>query len=133
MRPSSGTEEVVVAAGGLAGNPTEYRRRLAEQGDEQLDAWAAELMRDMSIRRGVLSVLAEFRKATKLDDRRLERVYAAGGGPPATFGRTADGEVMVPAISLHCFVSGLRHEMGDEARPRLIAYLVENFSEIAYI
>lgn len=122
-----------MTATGLSGDPVEYRRRLQEQGDEQVDAWAAELMRDMSIRRGVRSVLHELKKAARLDDRELERVYAAGGGPPATFGRTAEGEPMVPAITLHCFVTGLRREVPEDARQRLIAYLVESFGEIVYI
>ena len=41
-----------VAATGLSADPKEYRARLAEQADEQIDAWAAELMRDVVIRRG---------------------------------------------------------------------------------
>lgn len=118
---------------GLSPDPGEYRRRLEGQSDEQLDAWAAELMRDLSIRRGVRTVIAELMKAAKLDERELERVYAAGGGPPASFGRTPEGEVMVPAVALHCFVTGLRREAPADARGRLIAYLVENFEEIVYI
>ncbi|HET7676617.1 MAG TPA: hypothetical protein VFK38_02080 [Candidatus Limnocylindrales bacterium] len=117
---------------GLSANPGEYRQRLEEQPDEQIDAWAAELMRDMSIRRGVLTVLAEFMAAAGLDERSLERVYAAGGGAPATLGRTAEGRLMAPAISLHHFVSGLRREVPD-ARVRLIRYLVGSFHEIVYI
>ena len=35
-----------MAETGLAANPQEYRERLNEQTDEQIDAWAAELMRD---------------------------------------------------------------------------------------
>jgi hypothetical protein len=50
-----------VTTTGLSADPAEYRQRLAEQTDEQLDAWAAELMRDMSIRVGVRKVLAELR------------------------------------------------------------------------
>ena len=86
-----------MGATGLAANPTEYRERLQEQEDAQLDAWAAELMRDIARRRGVLRVLADFRKAAQVDDRALERIYAAGGGAPATFGRDAQGEAIVPA------------------------------------
>ena len=43
-----------VATTGLSADPKEYRARLAEQSDDQIDAWAAELMRDMAIRRGVV-------------------------------------------------------------------------------
>lgn len=120
------------SATGLSPDPTEYRKRLSAQDDAQIDAWAAELMRDMSIRRGVLTVLEEFKRATALDDRQLERVYATGGGPPATVGRTERGQLMVPAITLHCLVKGLRHEAPD-ARQRLIKYLAASFEEIVYV
>ena len=63
-----------MGATGLAANPTEYRERLREQEDAQLDAWAAELMRDIARRRGVLRVLADFKKATHVDDRALARI-----------------------------------------------------------
>lgn len=121
-----------MSATGLSADPREYRSRLEEQADQQIDAWSAELMRDMSIRRGVLSVLAEFRDAARLDEAGLQRVFSAGGGAWATVGRTADGKLMVPAISLHHLVSGIRHEAAD-ARERLIAYLVANFDELVYI
>lgn len=121
-----------MTATGLSADPKEYRQRLDDQSDEQIDAWVAELMRDMSIRRGVLTVLAGFRVATGLDDTGLERVYAAGGGPPAAVGRTQAGELMLPAISLHYLVSGVRSQLPD-ARDRLIRYLVDSFHEIVFI
>ena len=121
-----------MSATGLSADPTEYQKRLSEQSDAQIDSWAAELMRDMSIRIGVLSVLAEFRHAARLDDTGVERVFSAGGGAPATIGRTADGQLMVPAISLRYLVPGLRRETPD-ARDRLIAYLVGSFQELVYI
>jgi len=40
--------------------------------------------------------------------------------------------MMVPAISLYCFVAGARSLMPD-ARERLIAFLTHNFHEIVYI
>lgn len=121
-----------MTATGLSSTLEEYRHRLDELPDEQIDAWSAELMRDMSIRRGVVQVIEDLRRATGLDDRQLERLYANGGGPPATAGRTADGRLMVPAIALHHFVTGLRRQAPD-ARVRLTAYLVANFHEIVYI
>lgn len=121
-----------MTATGLSATPKEYRQRLGEQPDERVDAWAAELMRDMSIRRGVLRVLADFRATTGLDDAALERLYAAGGGPPAAVGRSEDGQLMVPAISLHYLVSGSRAMLPD-ARQRLITYLVDNFHEIVFL
>lgn len=121
-----------MGATGLAADPAEYRARLGEQDDAQIDAWAAEAMRDIAIRLGVIRVLADFRTAARIDDRSLERVYAVGGGPPATLGRDAEGRVMVPAIALHCLVSGIRREAPD-GRDRLIEYLVENFEELVYV
>lgn len=117
---------------GLSATPDVYRTRLDEQPDERIDAWVAELVRDMSIRRGVRRVLADFRDATGLDDRGLERLFAAGGGPPAVVGRTADGELMIPAIALHYLVPGARRLLPD-ARERLIGYIAASFHEIVYL
>jgi hypothetical protein len=89
-------------------------------------------MRDMSIRRGVASVIDRFRAAAGVDERQLERVFARGGGSPATVGRTPDGRLMVPAISLHFLVAGIRRETPD-GRDRLIRYLGDNFHEIVYV
>jgi len=52
-----------VAGTGLSTDPKEYRQRLADQSDDQIDAWAAEMMRDVAKRRGVIRVLTDFRKA----------------------------------------------------------------------
>ena len=120
-----------MGATGLATTPVEYRSRLLEQPDEQLDAWAAEAMRDISIRRGVLAVLHDLRSASGLDDRELEKAFAAGGGPPAVVGHDAGGRLMVPAVTLHCFVKGLRAVVPG-ARETLVEYLVENFEELVY-
>lgn len=121
-----------MGATGLSTDPTEYRTRLADQSDEQIDAWAAELMRDVAIRRGVVRVVADFRRSSGLDERGFERVFASGGGPPAVIGRDAGGHLMVPAITLHALVPGIRTQVPD-GRARLIAYLVENFGEIVYV
>ena len=121
-----------MATTGLSGDPTEYRTRLAEQSDDQIDAWAAELMRDVAIRRGVIKVVEDFRKAAGVDERGFERVFASGGGPPAVVGRAAAGRLMIPAITLHALVPGIRAQLGD-GRERLIAYLVANFGEIVYV
>lgn len=121
-----------MTATGLSATPQEYRQRLDEQPDAQIDAWAAELMRDMSIRRGVRRVLGGMRQAMGVDEGGLRRLYAAGGGPVAAIGTTAAGELMVPAISLHYLVSGARTLLPD-ARSRLIEFLASNFEEIVYI
>ena len=121
-----------MGATGLAANQTEYRRRLAEQTDEQLDSWAKELMRDVAARRGVIKVVADVRKAARLSEAGLRRVFARGGGAPHTIGVDAQGRLIVPAVSLHFLVTGLRDDMED-ARSRLIDYLVANFDEIVYV
>jgi hypothetical protein len=131
--PSHPSEkEPGLSSEGLSEDPKVYRQRLNEQPDEQLDAWMIEFMRDMSIRRGVLPVLADFRKATGLGDDALERVFTAGGGAPATVGRTKDGELMVPAISLHFLVPGLRAQ-SSKAREQEIDFLVAGFHDVVYI
>lgn len=121
-----------MSSAGLAEDPDEYRRRLEEQSEEQLDAWMIDLMRDMSIRRGVLTVLDEFRAATHLDDKGVERVFSAGGGAPSTIGRTADGRLMVPAISLRHLVPGLRAR-SEAAHAEIVDFLAAGFEEVVYI
>jgi hypothetical protein len=121
-----------VAATGLSADPSEYRARLAEQSDEQLDAWAAELMRDVAKRRGVTRVIDDFRTATRLSEAEFERVFASGGGPPAVVGRDAAGRLIVPTIALHVLVPGLRR-VSATGRDDLIGYLVANFEELVYV
>ena len=121
-----------MGATGLSAEPAEYRRRLTEQSDEQLDAWTQELMRDLSIRRGVVKVLADFRRSAELSEPELERVFAAGGGAPSTIGRDGQGRLMVPAVALWALVPGLRAQVPD-ARDRLVSYLVESFGEVVYV
>jgi hypothetical protein len=121
-----------VVATGLSADPKEYRARLAVQSDEQIDAWAAELMRDVAIRRGVVRVIEDFRRAAHLDEQGFERVFASGGGPPAVIGRDGKGRLMVPAITLFALVAGIRAQVND-GRARLVEYLIENFDEIIYV
>ena len=121
-----------MAATGLSADPKEYRQRLAEQSDEQIDAWASELMRDVAKRRGVIRVLTDLRKAAKLSEADIERVFASGDGPLASVGRDAQGRQMVPAVALYSLVPGIRAQAKD-GRQRLIDYLVENFDELVYV
>ena len=117
---------------GLSADPKEYRRRLADQSDEQIDAWAAELMRDVATRRGVVRVIEDFRAAAGLGEHEFERVFSSGGGPPAVVGRDRRGRLMVPAITLFALVPGIRSQVAD-GRARLIEYLVKNFDELVYV
>jgi hypothetical protein len=121
-----------LATTGLSADPEEYRRRLADQSDDQIDAWAAELMRDVAIRRGVIKVVDDFRTAAGLDEPGFERVFASGGGPPAAIGRDDAGRLMVPAITLYALVPGIRSQVAD-GRERLVEYLVANFGELVYV
>jgi hypothetical protein len=121
-----------VGATGLAPNPADYRVRLREQTDEQLDAWAAELLRDVAKRRGVAKAVTDFRRTTHLDEKAFRRVFARGGGAPQSVDIDATGQLMAPAIALHFLVPGLHAEASD-ARDRLIAYLVAEFDEIVYV
>ena len=121
-----------MGATGLSADPTEYRARLVEQPDAQIDIWAAEMMRDVALRRGVIRVIADFRAAAKLTECEFERVFASGGGPPATIGRDAQGRLMVPAVALWALVPGIRAEVAD-GRDRLIEYLVASFHELVYV
>ena len=121
-----------MGATGLSANPTEYRARLAEQTDAQIDTWASELMRDVAKRRGIVRVVEDFRRATRLDEQEFERVFASGGGPPATVGHDAEGHLIVPAVALWALVPGIRSQVPD-GRERLIEYLLANFDELVYV
>jgi hypothetical protein len=121
-----------VAATGLSPDPNEYRARLTQQTDEQIDAWATELMRDVAKRRGVLRVVEDLRSAARLGDAEIERAFAAGGGPPAIVGRDRQGRMMIPAVALFALVPGIRATVSG-GRDRLIDYLVANFEELVYV
>jgi hypothetical protein len=117
---------------GLSTDPKQYRTRLQTQEDAQIDAWASELMRDVVIRRGIVQVVDDFRRSTRLSEPEFERVFASGGGPPAAVGRDAQGHLVVPTVALWALVPGIRSQVGD-ARQRLIEYLVANFNELVYV
>jgi hypothetical protein len=117
---------------GLSADPKEYRKRLGEQPDDQIDRWVSELMRDVVIRRGIVKVVADFRSAAKLSEAEFERAFAFGGGAPRTLGRDRAGNVIVPTISLWTLVPGVRGLVKD-SRGRLIDYLVANFDELVYV
>lgn len=121
-----------MVASGLSADPKEYRTRLMDQPEDQLDSWAAELMRDVAKRRSVVGVVQSFRSAAGLSEAEFEHVFASGGGAPSTVGRDRAGNLIVPTISLFALVPGLRKRTSD-ARERLINYLVANFDELVYV
>lgn len=121
-----------MGATGLSADATEYRARLAEQTDAQIDTWAAEMMRDVAIRRGVVRVVEDFRRSARLSEQEFERVFASGGGPPVTIGKDAQGRLVVPAVALWALVPGIRAQVPD-GRERLVEYLVACFHELVYV
>ena len=121
-----------MGATGLSTDANEYRSRLDGQEDTQIDAWVSELMRDVVIRRGIVKVVDDFRRSTRLSEPEFERVFASGGGPPASIGRDAEGHLVVPTVALWALVPGIRSQVSD-ARQRLIEYLVANFNELVYV
>jgi hypothetical protein len=72
-----------VGATGLSVDASEYRTRLAEQSDAQIDSWASEMMRDVAIRRGVVRVVERLTGQRHL--RAIYRSFRAEGGTPETF------------------------------------------------
>jgi hypothetical protein len=89
-------------------------------------------MRDVVIRRGIVKVVADFRSAARLGEDEFERVFASGGGPPASIGRDRDGNLIVPTVALYTLVPGIRSQAAD-GRARLVEYLVQNFDELVYV
>ena len=107
-----------MAATGLSADPEEYRERLAEQSDDQIDAWAAELMRDVAIRRGV----REGRRGLPAARPASTSANSNGCSHPAAArrrrsGATRAGDLMVPAITLFALVPGIRAQVGRRPRP----------------
>ena len=121
-----------MAGTGLSTDPKEYRQRLADQSDDQIDAWVAEMMRDVAKRRGVIRVLTDLRKAADLSESDIERVFASGSGPMASLGRDAQGRQIDPRCRAVRAGPGIRRETPN-GRDRLIDYLVENFDELVYV
>ncbi len=121
-----------MAETGLSADPAEYQSRLDEQTNEQIDTWAAELLRDVAKRRGIVRVMDDLRRSARLSDADIERAFASGDGPPAVIGRDAHGHVIIPAVALHALVPGIR-AVATDGRDRLIAYLAANFDELVYV
>ena len=121
-----------MASTGLSADRDEYRTRLADTTDEQIDTWASELLRDVVKRRGIVRVIQSIQHAAHIDDRGFQQAFAYGGGAPATVGRDGEGHIVVPTITLYHLVPGIRATT-DDGRQRLIDYLVENFDELVYV
>ena len=97
-----------MGATGLSGDPTEYRTRLLDQSDGQIDAWAAETdarRGDPPRRRSASSRTSAGRPGS------TSQVSNGCSLPVAARRRasaaTATGHLMVPAITLHALVPGI--------------------------
>ena len=58
-----------MASTGLSADRDEYRARLADTTDEQIDTWVSELLRDVVKRRGIVRVQVKAVNARAIDSR----------------------------------------------------------------
>ena len=122
-----------MGATGLSTDANEYRSRLEDAGghpDRRVGVRAHAGRRDPPRDRQGGRRLPAI--ATRLSEPEFERVFASGGGPPASVGHDAEGHLVVPTVALWALVPGIRVAGGD-ARQRLIEYLVANFNELVYV
>ncbi|MEY4388994.1 MAG: hypothetical protein RLZZ432_713 [Chloroflexota bacterium] len=122
-----------MVATGLSETPQAYQAKLEAVDDAQIDAWVTGSLRDIAKRRGVGVALRELAHAAGLDEDALASAYTLGGGPAATMGRDAAGNLLFPAVGLWAFVPGIRAHDPARGRSRLIAFLVATFEEVVYI
>ena len=106
-----------MAATGLSADPTEYRARLADQSDDQIDAWvgrAAARRRDPARHRQGRRRLPHARPASTSVDSNGCSLPAADHRP--SVGHDAKGRLVVPTVTLFALVPGLRAQVAG--RPR---------------
>lgn len=108
-----------------------YREMVGAQGDDQIDAWAADLFKDFALRRGVGNAIAGFCAATNLDARGFQRAFLVGGGPDHVIGIDTAGQLAAPIFELPRAIAGLRR-IDPDARRRLVDFLVENREVMTY-
>ena len=113
------------------GDEASYRAMVAEQGDEQIDTWAADLFIDFAKRLGVGNAIAAYRGATGLDERGFQRAFLVGGGPDHVIGIDTAGMLSAPIFELPKAIAGLRM-IDPHARARLMAFLVEHREVMSY-
>lgn len=109
----------------------EYRAMVAEQSDQQIDTWAADLFVDFAKRLGVGNAVAAFSAAAGLDARGFQRAFLVGGGPDHVVGIDTAGDLSAPIFELPRAVAGLRRT-DPRARQRLIDFLVEHREVMSY-
>jgi hypothetical protein len=108
-----------------------YRAMVADQTDDQVDRWAADLFVDFAKRRGVGTAVAAFQTAAGLDERGFQRVFLVGGGPDHVVGIDTAGSLAAPIFELPKAVTGLRRTDPD-ARAKLVDFLVDHREVMSY-
>ena len=106
-----------LGATGLAADPAEYRARLREQPDEQIDAWAARRCATSPSGAGFAASSTTYQAATGLDERSLEQRLRRGRRAAApSIGPRRGGTAPLPAVTLHCLVPGTGRSSPTRAR-----------------
>jgi hypothetical protein len=108
-----------------------YRAMVAEQGDTQVDAWAADLFIDFAKRMGVGTAIDAFCGATGLDAKGFQRAFLVGGGPDHVVGIDTAGSLAAPIFELPRAIAGLRR-LDPEARAKLVDFLVDHRAVMSY-
>jgi hypothetical protein len=108
-----------------------YRTMVAEQGDAQVDAWAADLFIDFAKRMGVGTAIDAFCRAAGLDAKGFQRAFLVGGGPDHVVGVDTAGSLAAPIFELPRAIAGLRR-LDPEARAKLVDFLVDHRGVMSY-
>lgn len=110
---------------------TAYREMVTAQSDEQVDAWASDLLMDFAKRLGVGTAIAAFCEVAGLDARGFQRAFLVGGGPDRVIGIDTAGSLAAPIFELPKAVKGLRR-IDPDARRRLVDFLVAHREVMSY-
>lgn len=110
---------------------TDYRDMVAEQADEQIDRWSADLIVDFAKRKGVGTAIAAFCRAAGLDERGFQRAFIVGGGPDHVIGIDTAGSLAAPIFELPKAIAGLRR-IDPDARSKLVRFLVDHRDVMSY-
>lgn len=102
-----------------------------DQGDEQIDRWAADLFMDFAKRKGVGTAIAAFCRAAALDTKGFQRAFLVGGGPDHVVGIDTAGNLAAPIFELPRAIAGLRRIVPD-ARGKLVDFLVDHREVMSY-
>lgn len=108
-----------------------YRTMVADQSDDQIDTWAADLFMDFAKRRGVGTAIASFTRTAGLDMRGFQRAFLVGGGPDHVVAIDTAGDLSAPIFELPRAVAGLRR-VDPAAREKLVEFLVSNRAVMSY-